>query len=89
MLGPNVHLQRTLTGVVLAQRAHVHTSQQLLLLSLQIGASLFASSEGSGLFIGLAGTGAAGGIAVTGFEWNVRNVLCYQGDEFFEPHGCR
>uniref|UniRef100_A0A8C0ASD6 Sodium/mannose cotransporter SLC5A10 n=1 Tax=Buteo japonicus TaxID=224669 RepID=A0A8C0ASD6_9AVES len=39
-----------------------------------IGASLFASSEGSGLFIGLAGTGAAGGIAVTGFEWNVRNV---------------
>lgn len=42
----------------------------------QIGASLFASSEGSGLFIGLAGTGAAGGIAVTGFEWNVRNVLC-------------
>uniref|UniRef100_A0A8C0F365 Sodium/mannose cotransporter SLC5A10 n=1 Tax=Bubo bubo TaxID=30461 RepID=A0A8C0F365_BUBBB len=35
-----------------------------------IGASLFASSEGSGLFIGLAGTGAAGGIAVTGFEWN-------------------
>ncbi|KAJ4944844.1 hypothetical protein JOQ06_013384 [Pogonophryne albipinna] len=28
-----------------------------------IGASLFASSEGSGLFIGLAGTGAAGGIA--------------------------
>uniref|UniRef100_H2SCV3 Sodium/mannose cotransporter SLC5A10 n=1 Tax=Takifugu rubripes TaxID=31033 RepID=H2SCV3_TAKRU len=36
-----------------------------------IGASLFASSEGSGLFIGLAGTGAAGGIAVTGFEWNV------------------
>uniref|UniRef100_A0A8B9QAC0 Sodium/mannose cotransporter SLC5A10 n=1 Tax=Apteryx owenii TaxID=8824 RepID=A0A8B9QAC0_APTOW len=33
-----------------------------------IGASLFASSEGSGLFIGLAGTGAAGGIAVAGFE---------------------
>lgn len=43
----------------------------------QIGASLFASSEGSGLFIGLAGTGAAGGIAVTGFEWNVRNVSRY------------
>lgn len=43
----------------------------------QIGASLFASSEGSGLFIGLAGTGAAGGIAVTGFEWNVRNALWY------------
>lgn len=40
--------------------------------ALQIGASLFASSEGSGLFIGLAGTGAAGGIAVAGFEWNVR-----------------
>uniref|UniRef100_A0A8U7N4U5 Sodium/mannose cotransporter SLC5A10 n=1 Tax=Corvus moneduloides TaxID=1196302 RepID=A0A8U7N4U5_CORMO len=39
-----------------------------------IGASLFASSEGSGLFLGLAGTGAAGGIAVAGFEWNVRNV---------------
>uniref|UniRef100_A0AAR2K9V0 Sodium/mannose cotransporter SLC5A10 n=1 Tax=Pygocentrus nattereri TaxID=42514 RepID=A0AAR2K9V0_PYGNA len=36
-----------------------------------IGASMFASSEGSGLFIGLAGTGAAGGIAVAGFEWNV------------------
>uniref|UniRef100_A0A8C3T6I9 Sodium/mannose cotransporter SLC5A10 n=1 Tax=Chelydra serpentina TaxID=8475 RepID=A0A8C3T6I9_CHESE len=36
-----------------------------------IGASLFASSEGSGLFIGLAGTGAAGGIAVAGFEWNI------------------
>lgn len=40
----------------------------------QIGASLFASSEGSGLFIGLAGTGAAGGIAVAGFEWNVSDV---------------
>uniref|UniRef100_A0A3P8WYX6 Sodium/mannose cotransporter SLC5A10 n=1 Tax=Cynoglossus semilaevis TaxID=244447 RepID=A0A3P8WYX6_CYNSE len=39
-----------------------------------IGASLFASSEGSGLFIGLAGTGAAGGIAVTGFEWNVSKI---------------
>lgn len=38
---------------------------------LQIGASLFASSEGSGLFIGLAGSGAAGGLAVAGFEWNV------------------
>lgn len=44
---------------------------------LQIGASLFASSEGSGLFIGLAGTAAAGGIAVTGFEWNVRNLSRY------------
>uniref|UniRef100_A0A8B9CC65 Sodium/mannose cotransporter SLC5A10 n=1 Tax=Anser brachyrhynchus TaxID=132585 RepID=A0A8B9CC65_9AVES len=41
----------------------------------QIGASLFASSEGSGLFIGLAGTGAAGGIAVTGFEWNATYAL--------------
>lgn len=40
----------------------------------QIGASLFASSEGSGLFIGLAGTGAAGGIAVAGFEWNVSDI---------------
>lgn len=38
---------------------------------LQIGASLFASSEGSGLFVGLAGSGAAGGLAVAGFEWNV------------------
>ncbi|GAB1296204.1 Sodium/glucose cotransporter 5 [Apodemus speciosus] len=37
-----------------------------------IGASLFASSEGSGLFVGLAGSGAAGGLAVAGFEWNVR-----------------
>ncbi|KAF7478995.1 Hypothetical predicted protein [Marmota monax] len=36
-----------------------------------IGASLFASSEGSGLFVGLAGSGAAGGLAVAGFEWNV------------------
>lgn len=49
---------------------------QHLLCSPQIGASLFASSEGSGLFLGLAGTGAAGGIAVAGFEWNVRNVSC-------------
>ncbi|XP_059835051.1 sodium/mannose cotransporter SLC5A10 isoform X2 [Hypanus sabinus] len=40
-----------------------------------IGASLFASSEGSGLYIGLAGTGAAGGIAVAGFEWNATYVL--------------
>ncbi|XP_029603555.1 sodium/glucose cotransporter 5-like [Salmo trutta] len=40
-----------------------------------IGASLFASSEGSGLFIGLAGTGAAGGIAVAGFEWIATYVL--------------
>ncbi|XP_042654751.1 sodium/glucose cotransporter 5 isoform X1 [Tyto alba] len=40
-----------------------------------IGASLFASSEGSGLFIGLAGTGAAGGIAVAGFEWNATYAL--------------
>ncbi|KAM6244463.1 sodium/mannose cotransporter SLC5A10 isoform 3-T3 [Spheniscus humboldti] len=40
-----------------------------------VGASLFASSEGSGLFIGLAGTGAAGGIAVTGFEWNATYAL--------------
>uniref|UniRef100_A0ACB8FJH1 Uncharacterized protein n=1 Tax=Sphaerodactylus townsendi TaxID=933632 RepID=A0ACB8FJH1_9SAUR len=40
-----------------------------------IGASLFASSEGSGLFIGLAGSGAAGGIAVAGFEWNATYVL--------------
>lgn len=51
----------------------------------QIGASLFASSEGSGLFIGLAGTGAAGGIAVTGFEWNVRNALWYPKREILEP----
>ncbi|NWV39094.1 SC5AA protein, partial [Grantiella picta] len=40
-----------------------------------IGASLFASSEGSGLFLGLAGTGAAGGIAVAGFEWNATYTL--------------
>lgn len=39
---------------------------------MQIGASLFASSEGAGLFIGLASSGAAGGVAVAGFEWNVR-----------------
>uniref|UniRef100_A0A672MAP0 Sodium/mannose cotransporter SLC5A10 n=1 Tax=Sinocyclocheilus grahami TaxID=75366 RepID=A0A672MAP0_SINGR len=42
-----------------------------------IGASLFASSEGSGLFIGLAGTGAAGGIAVAGFEWNVSDIIFF------------
>ncbi|NXP26706.1 SC5AA protein, partial [Scytalopus superciliaris] len=40
-----------------------------------IGASLFASSEGSGLFLGLAGTGAAGGIAVAGLEWNATYAL--------------
>ncbi|XP_053220162.1 sodium/glucose cotransporter 5 isoform X5 [Podarcis raffonei] len=40
-----------------------------------IGASLFASSEGSSLFIGLAGTAAAGGVAVAGFEWNATFVL--------------
>ncbi|XP_043833979.1 sodium/glucose cotransporter 5 isoform X1 [Dromiciops gliroides] len=40
-----------------------------------IGASLFASSEGSGLFIGLAGSGAAGGLAVAGFEFNATYVL--------------
>ncbi|XP_006731876.1 sodium/glucose cotransporter 5 isoform X2 [Leptonychotes weddellii] len=40
-----------------------------------IGASLFASSEGSGLFIGLAGSGAAGGLAVAGFEWHATYVL--------------
>ncbi|XP_035303877.1 sodium/glucose cotransporter 5 isoform X6 [Cricetulus griseus] len=40
-----------------------------------IGASLFASSEGSGLFVGLAGSGAAGGVAVAGFEWNATYVL--------------
>lgn len=44
---------------------------ELLVPPSQIGASLFASSEGSGLFMGLAGSGAAGGIAVAGFEWNV------------------
>ncbi|XP_062966316.1 sodium/mannose cotransporter SLC5A10 isoform X3 [Cynocephalus volans] len=40
-----------------------------------IGASLFASSEGSGLFIGLAGSGAAGGVAVAGFEMHATYVL--------------
>uniref|UniRef100_A0A4X1SZJ4 Sodium/mannose cotransporter SLC5A10 n=1 Tax=Sus scrofa TaxID=9823 RepID=A0A4X1SZJ4_PIG len=40
-----------------------------------IGASLFASSEGSGLFVGLAGSGAAGGLAVAGFEWHATYVL--------------
>uniref|UniRef100_A0A3Q3RXX7 Sodium/mannose cotransporter SLC5A10 n=1 Tax=Mastacembelus armatus TaxID=205130 RepID=A0A3Q3RXX7_9TELE len=47
-----------------------------------IGASLFASSEGSGLFIGLAGTGAAGGIAVAGFEWNIVTMPEYLGRRF-------
>lgn len=49
-----------------------HLNGLTLVSDFQIGASLFASSEGAGLFIGLAGTGAAGGIAVAGFEWNVR-----------------
>lgn len=40
-------------------------------LTLQVGASLFASNIGSGHFVGLAGTAAASGIAVGGFEWNV------------------
>lgn len=57
-------------------------SECLLHCRLQIGASLFASSEGSGLFIGLAGTGAAGGIAVTGFEWNVSDVHSIQQSIF-------
>lgn len=63
------------TGLQSLQRFLITVSVPLNILSChwcaQIGASLFASSEGSGLFIGLAGTGAAGGIAVTGFEWNV------------------
>uniref|UniRef100_A0A8D2PZ74 Sodium/glucose cotransporter 1 n=1 Tax=Varanus komodoensis TaxID=61221 RepID=A0A8D2PZ74_VARKO len=46
-------------------------NQYALPLSLQIGASLFASNIGSGHFVGLAGTGAAAGIAIGGFEWNV------------------
>uniref|UniRef100_A0A8D0EP62 Sodium/mannose cotransporter SLC5A10 n=1 Tax=Strix occidentalis caurina TaxID=311401 RepID=A0A8D0EP62_STROC len=54
-----------------------------------IGASLFASSEGSGLFIGLAGTGAAGGIAVTGFEWNYNVLAVPTGSTVFLPcHSC-
>lgn len=43
-------------------------------LSLQIGASLFASNIGSGHFVGIAGTAAAGGIAIGGFEWNVSGI---------------
>ncbi|KAM7152816.1 sodium/mannose cotransporter SLC5A10 [Macrochelys suwanniensis] len=58
--------RNTLTGYFLAGRSMAWWP---------IGASLFASSEGSGLFIGLAGTGAAGGIAVAGFEWNATYVL--------------
>lgn len=50
----------------------------------QIGASLFASSEGSGLFIGLAGTGAAGGIAVAGFEWNVSRQTFIHSAKYYE-----
>ncbi|KAM6424184.1 sodium/mannose cotransporter SLC5A10 isoform 2-T2 [Liasis olivaceus] len=46
-----------------------------LAVGIWVGASLFASSEGSGLFIGLAGSGAAGGVAVAGFEWNATYVL--------------
>lgn len=41
-------------------------------LSVQVGASLFASNIGSGHFIGLAGSGAAGGIGAIAYEWNVR-----------------
>lgn len=54
----------------------------------QIGASLFASSEGSGLFIGLAGTGAAGGIAVTGFEWNVSRDRFIHLKKHYEMPSC-
>lgn len=54
-------------------------SKYLFLSLLQIGASLFASSEGSGLFIGLAGSGAAGGVAVAGFEWNVSSQRVAEG----------
>uniref|UniRef100_A0A8U7N532 Sodium/mannose cotransporter SLC5A10 n=1 Tax=Corvus moneduloides TaxID=1196302 RepID=A0A8U7N532_CORMO len=66
-------------GVVLSQMVNRNTVSGYFLAGRDmawwpIGASLFASSEGSGLFLGLAGTGAAGGIAVAGFEWNVRNV---------------
>ncbi|XP_073902809.1 sodium/mannose cotransporter SLC5A10 isoform X3 [Castor canadensis] len=47
-----------------------------------IGASLFASSEGSGLFVGLAGSGAAGGLAVAGFEWNIVTLPEYMQKRF-------
>ena len=39
--------------------------------SLQVGASLFASNVGSGHFVGLAGSGAAAGLSVTAYELNV------------------
>ena len=42
-----------------------------LLLSTQVGASLFVSNIGSEHFIGLAGSGAAGGIGVGAWEFNV------------------
>ena len=43
----------------------------LMMVMLQVGASLFASNIGSEHFIGLAGSGAAAGIAVGAFELNV------------------
>ena len=46
----------------------------IILVFLQVGASLFSSNIGSGSFVGLAGTGAANGIAVASYELNVRHT---------------
>lgn len=46
--------------------------QYQAILSLQIGASIYASNIGAPMFIGLAGTAAGSGIAVTIYEWHVR-----------------
>ena len=43
-------------------------------MTLQVGASLFASNIGSEHFIGLAGSGAASGVAVGAFELNVSRL---------------
>ena len=54
-------------------------SDDLIIVSSQVGASLFASNIGSGHFIGLAGTGAASGIAISGFELSAIFYIIFLG----------
>ena len=48
-----------------------YISYYIILLLLQVGASLFSSNIGSEHFVGLAGTGAASGYAIVLYEWLV------------------
>ena len=43
----------------------------IMIIILQVGASLFGSNIGAEHFVGLAGTGAAAGISIVLFEWFV------------------